>query len=352
MNRILAQKGSDLSTLQDPKIMKRTRKIKVVVALTERQRDFEIFRQEVFASKRLREKVELMRSENKEHLQQIIPDSEILVCFSIDPETFASAKKLRWIHAAFVGVDTMLFPELLKSKVLLTSSRGIHGDTVSDHVMAMILAFAKGLVSGWNCKQNKRWCQVEVMQQRFEPQEKLLGIVGFGTIGESLARKAKAFGMKVMATKNRVKRGERIKYVDKLLPKDRFREFLCTADFVVLTVPLTKETRHMIGGKELACMKESAILINVARGGVVDEKALIDALERREIAGAGLDVFEEEPLSRKSKLWELDNVIITPHVAGSRRDYFKKVGEIFRINLNRYLDRKPLLNLYDKKLGY
>lgn len=332
--------------------MKRTRKIKVAVALTERQRDFETFRQEVFRSKRLREKVNLIRSENKEHLQRIIPDSEILICFSIDPKTFAFAKKLRWIHAAFVGVDTMLFPELLKSKVLLTSSRGIHGDTVSDHVMAMILAFAKGLVSGWNCKQNKRWCQVEVMQQRFEPQEKLLGIVGFGTIGESLARKAKAFGMKVMATKNRVKKGEKVKYVDTLLPRYRFREFLCNADFVVLTVPLTKETHRMVGWKELACMKESAILINVARGGVVDEKALIDALEKRKIAGAGLDVFEEEPLSSKSKLWKLDNVILTPHVAGSRRDYFKKVGEIFRINLNRYLDRKPLLNLYDKKLGY
>jgi D-2-hydroxyacid dehydrogenase (NADP+) len=99
-------------------------------------------------------------------------------------------------------------------------------------------------------------------------------------------------------------------------------------------------------------MKESAILVNVARGSVVDEEALVDALEKKKIAGAGLDVFEEEPLSPKSKLWELDNVILTPHVGGSRRDYFKKVGEIFRVNMNRYLDKKPLLNLFDKKLGY
>jgi D-2-hydroxyacid dehydrogenase (NADP+) len=332
--------------------MTRKQKIKVAAALTERERDFETFRQEVFTSKRLRDEVKLIRSENKEHLKRIMPEAEILVCFSIDPETFALARKLKWIHAAFVGVDSMLFPELLKSKVLLTSSRGMHGDTVSDHVMAMILAFAKGLVPSWECKNQRTWCPIEVMRKRFEPQEKLLGIVGFGTIGESLARKAKAFGMKVMATKNRVKRGEKIRYVDKLLPKGKFREFLCTADFVVLTIPLTEETRHMIGPKELACMKESAILINVARGGVVDENALIDALGKKKIAGAGLDVFEEEPLSPKSKLWELDNVIITPHIAGSRRDYFKKVGEIFRVNLNRYLNRKPLLNLYDKRLGY
>ena len=332
--------------------MRRKQKIKVAVALTEREKDFQAFRQEVLTSKRLREKVDLIRSENKEHMRRIIPDVEILVCFSVEKDTFLSAKKLKWIHVAYVGVNTFLFPELLKSKVLLTSSRGIHGDTVSDHAIAMILSFAKGLVTSWACKKRKKWCQLEIMKERFEPQEKLLGIVGYGTIGESLARKAKAFGMKVMATKNRVKRGERVKNVDRLLPRDRFREFLCTADFVVLAVPLTKETHHMIGRKELACMKKSAILINVARGGVIDEKALVDALVKKKIAGAGLDVFEEEPLSPDSKLWDLENVILTPHVAGSRRDYFEKVGETFRVNLNRYLNRKPLLNLFDKKLGY
>jgi D-2-hydroxyacid dehydrogenase (NADP+) len=332
--------------------MEKKEKIKVIVALSEREKDFEDFRQEVFLSKRLKEAVDLIPSFNKEHLKEIVTDAEILVCFSIDRETFLSAKKLKWIHGAYVGVDKFLFPELLKTTVLLTSSRGMHGDTVSDHAMAMILAFAKGLVPSWSCKLQRKWCQVEVMRQRFEPQEKLMGIVGFGTIGQRLARKAKAFGMKVMATKNRVKRGERVKYVDQLLPKERFRDFLCQADFVVLTVPLTKETHHMIGEEELACMKESAILINVARGGVVNEKALIDALLKKKIAGAGLDVFEKEPLSRDSKLWELENVIITPHVAGSRRDYFRKVGEIFRINLNRYLNKKPLLNLFDRKLGY
>jgi D-2-hydroxyacid dehydrogenase (NADP+) len=332
--------------------MAKKKNIKIAVALTERKRDFAAFSQEVLSSKRLRDKIELIPSQNKEHLRQIIPDAEILVSFSLEKETFLSAKRLRWIHAAYVGIDNLLFPELVKSKVLVTSSRGIHGDTVSDHIMAMILAFAKGLVPSWNCKRKRKWCPVDVMRQRFEPQEKLLGIVGFGTIGEALARKAKAFGMKVMATKNRVKRGEKTKYVDRLFPRDEFREFLCTADFVVLTVPLTKETHHMIGAKELDCMKDTAILINIARGGVVDEKGLIRALQEKKIAGAGMDVFEEEPLNPKSKLWDLENVIVTPHVAGSRRDYFKKVGEIFRINLNRYLDKKPLLNLLNRELGY
>jgi phosphoglycerate dehydrogenase-like enzyme len=332
--------------------MIRKSKIKVAVALSLREKDFEAFRKEVYSSKRLKERVDLVPSWSKKHLKEIIPDAEILVSFSVEKQTFLAAKKLKWIQVAYVGVDTFLFPELLKSKVLLTSSRGIHGDTVSDHVMAMMLSFAKGLVPSWACKRRRKWCQLEIMRERFEPQEKLLGIVGYGTIGESLARKAKAFGMKVMATKNRVKRGEKLKNVDRLLPSNRFREFLCAADFVVLAVPLTKETYHMIGRKELACMKESAILVNVARGGVVDEKALVDALAKKKIAGAGLDVFEEEPLSPKSKLWDLENVILTPHVGGSRQDYYQRVGGIFRINLNRYLSGKPLLNLYDKKLGY
>ena len=325
---------------------------RVVVALSKREKDFEAFRQEVFSSKRLAERIELVPSHDKENLKKIIPDAEILVCFSIERETFLAARKLKWIHCGSAGVDQLLFPELVASKVLLTTSKGIHGDAVSDHVMAMILAFSRGLVVSWNCRKLKEWRPIDVMRQRFELGGKRLAIVGFGTIGESLARKAKAFGMEVIATKNRVKRGERAKHVDKLLPKDRLGDLLCTADVVVLTVPHTKETHHLIGKRELACMKESAILINVARGDVVDDKALIDALSKKKIAGAGLDVFEEEPLSAKSKLWDLDNVILTPHIAGARRDYYAKVAEIFRINLNRYLNKRPMRNLFDRKLGY
>ena len=325
-------------------------KIKVAVALTERKEDFETFSREVYSSKRLREKVDLTPSLNKEYLKKIIPDAEILVCFSIGKGTFLSAKKLKWIHAACAGIDKFLFPGILKSGVLLTSSKGIHGDTVSDHAMAMILAFAKGLVPSWTCKKQKRWCPVEVMKQRFEPQKKLLGIVGFGTIGQVLARKAKAFGMKVMATKNTVKKGERIKYVDRLLSKDKFHKFLCSSDVVVLTAPLTKATYHMIGAKELDCMKDTAILINVARGGVVDQEALVDALIGNKIAGAGLDVFEEEPLSPDSKLWDLENVIITPHVSGISIP--EEISEEFVRNYGRWVKGVPLVALVNREKGY
>ncbi len=327
-------------------------KLRVIVALSKREKDFRDFRDEVFSSEKLRNRVVLVPSHDKSDLRKLIPDAEILVCFSLDKETFVAARRLKWIHCGSAGVDQMLFPEFLKSTVILTTSRGMHADVVSDHVMAMVLAFSKGLLQSWQCKQGPEWCPLEVMRQRFELQDKVMLIIGLGTIGGELARKAKAFGMKVMATKNHIKRGERAKQVDRLLPKGKLLDILPAADIVVISVPHTKETHHLMGRKELACMKKTAILINVARGGVVAERALIDALMKKKIAGAGLDVFEQEPLSPRSRLWDLENVIVTPHIAGARRDYYAKVGETFRANLNRYLSHKPLLNLFDKKLGY
>ena len=327
-------------------------RMKITVALSKRERDFQDFRDEVFSSEKLRDKIDLVPSHDKDDLKKFISDAEILVCFSVDKESFLAAKKLKWIHCGSAGVDQLLFPEFLKSRVILTTSRGIHGDVISDHVIAMVLAFSRGLVQGWNCKQRREWCPVDVMRQRFELKEKTMAIVGLGTIGKELARKAKAFGLKVVATKNRVRKRERVRYVDMLLPKTKLPDALREADIVVMAVPYTKETHRMIGRRELASMKQTAILINVARGEVVDEPALIDALANRKIAGAGLDVFEQEPLGPESRLWDLENVILTPHIAGSRHDYFKKVGEIFRVNLNRYLNHKPLLNLFDRRLGY
>lgn len=347
----MLDESSDYTTKVSEK-MKKREKTRVVVALSKREKDFRDFRDEVFSSDRLRDDVVLIPSHDKGDLRKLIPEAEILVCFSVDKETFVAARKLKWIHCGSAGVDQMLFPEFLKSKVILTTSRGMHADVVSDHVMAMVLAFSKGLVQSWQCKQGPEWCPFEVMRQRFELPDKVMVIVGLGTIGGELARKAKAFGMKVMATKNHIKRGEKVKYVDKLLPKSKLPHILPVADIVVISVPYTRETHHLMGRKELACMKKTAILINVARGGVIDEKALTDALMKRMIAGAGLDVFEQEPLSPKSRLWDLENVIITPHIAGARRDYYAKVGEIFRQNLHRYFNHKPLLNLFDRKAGY
>ncbi len=329
--------------------MKR-KKIKVVVALTKKCQDFDVFCEVVCSSSKIKNKVDFVFSENKEHLRKIIPDAEILVCMKIDQEAFAKAKNLKWIHLGLAGVDKALLPEVVKSKVKLTSSKGIHATTLSELILGMILAFSKGIVLSMSFKNRKVWGFEQVIQSRFDLQAKVLGIIGLGLIGIEVAKKAKAFGMKVIAVKNRPDKA--LKYVDKIYTKGKLNQVLKESDFVFLSVPLTKETYHMIGEKELDQMKKTAFLINTARGPVVDEKALIDALKNGKIAGAGLDVFEKEPLPESSELWNIDNVIITPHIGGAMPDYYKKVGQLFRENLERFMQGKKLINLVNRKLGY
>ncbi|HEX9916685.1 MAG TPA: D-2-hydroxyacid dehydrogenase, partial [candidate division Zixibacteria bacterium] len=271
---------------------------------------------------------------------------------SVKREIFLEAKKLKWIHLGVAGIDKTLFPEVLKSEVLVTSSKGIHQVTVSEHVMGLVLAFAKGIAASIKAQPTKVWLQRELIDKRFNLEGKVLGIVGLGNIGLELARKAKAFDMKVIALKNSVKKGEKYKNVDLLLGKEKLKELLSQSDFVVILLPLTKETYHLISQKELGWMKREAYLINVARGPIINEEDLIFALKNKTIKGAALDVVEKEPLDSNSPLYDFENVIITPHIAGSMPDYYKRVGEIFKENLIRYLKKRPLLNLVDKKKGY
>jgi len=329
-----------------------TKKFKVVVALTERERDFQAFSEVLSSSPRLMSRVELIRSQNKEHLRELLPQTDILISFSITPENFQRAKNLKWIHLAVAGVDESVFPELLNSKVIITACKGIHSHTISEHILGMILCFAKGINLSTLRQKQKIWAFREVMNQRFEIKGMTLGIIGLGGIGLELAKKGKCLGMQIIGMKNRLKKGERIRHVNKIFPKEKLPELLSLSDFVALTLPLTDETFHLIGEKEIAQMKNSVYLINTSRGKIIDEKALIYALKDKRIAGAGLDVFEEEPLSPNSRLYDLENVIITPHVAGTMVDYFQKVAEIFKENLKRFLGRRKMISLVDKKLGY
>jgi phosphoglycerate dehydrogenase-like enzyme len=328
------------------------KKLKVIVALTEREKDFQAFSEVLSSSPQLMNRVELFCSQNKEHLKELLLSADILVSFSITPENFKIAKNLKWIHLAVAGVDESVFPEVLKSKVIITACKGIHSHTISEHILGMILCFAKGINLSTLRQKQKIWAFREVMNQRFEIKGKTLGIIGLGGIGLELARESKCLGMQVVGMKNRLKKGGKIRYVDRIFPKEKLPELLSQSDFVALTLPLTDETFHLIGEKELAQMKNTAYIINTSRGKIIDEKTLIDALENQRIAGAGLDVFEEEPLSPNSRLYDLENVIITPHVAGTMVDYFQKVAQIFKENLKSYLTNRKMVNLVDKKLGY
>jgi len=327
-------------------------KTNIVIALPEARYSCGQFAGPVLSSPSLSKKVEFLYSENKEHLKSLIGEAEILVTLSLKKEMFKQAKKLKWIHFGLAGVDRSLFPELLKSKVLITSSKGIHQETVAEHAMGLILAFAKGIGASIKAQTKREWIQRELIDKRITLKGKVLGIIGLGNIGLELAKESKAFGMKVIALKNKIKKGEKYKSVDKLFGKEKLKEVLSQSDFVVLLAPLTEETYHMIGEQELKWMKKDAYLINVGRGPVLDEQALISALKNNTIRGAALDVFENEPLDSNSLLYDFENVIITPHIAGSMPDYYVRVGEIFKKNLERYFSGKKLINLVDKKLGY
>jgi phosphoglycerate dehydrogenase-like enzyme len=244
----------------------------------------------------------------------------------------------------------MLFPAMLASPVVMTNSRGMSAASVAEHAFALVLAAVRRMPEVIRAQDARRWIQSNLSGlPTLEGQT--LGIVGLGAIGCRVARIGAAVGMRVIGIRRRVDEPSPDGVSEVMTPGDLPR-LLEQADIVVLTAPQTAETRGMIGAAELARMKPTAWLINVARGKLVDEPALQAALDARQIAGAALDVFEHEPLDAASPLWAMPNVIVTPHVAGFRGDYWEAATDLFSENLERYLQRRPLLNIVDKCAGY
>jgi len=276
-----------------------------------------------------------------------IADADVLVPWGwmdISPY-FDAASKLRWIQTLSAGVEKIIFPALINSDVLLTSARGIHGIPVSEHVLAMLLSFTRGLHLNLRSQVHKKW-------QRFpsdEAHEKTVGIIGLGSVGRIIAKKCKALNMRVIAVKQHM--SEEL-FVDLLLSPDELDHLLSSSDYVVLSVPLTPATYHLINAERLQKMKQHAFLINISRGQVIDERALLDALRAGKIAGAGLDVFDTEPLPADHPLWNFDNVIITPHCAALSPYYLDRAIALIADNVARYLRGREMLNVIDKQKGY
>jgi phosphoglycerate dehydrogenase-like enzyme len=276
-------------------------------------------------------------------------ESAEVILGGISREEFRMARNLRWIQATGAGVDGLLFPELVESDVILTNASGVHPIPIAEHTFALILAITRGLIKSFEGKRRKEWLHNEVFID--ELYGKTIGIIGYGRIGQGIARLARGFGMRVIGLKRDPGKEVEVK-PDVLLGKDSLDILLKESDVVVIIVPLTKETYHMIGERELRLMKPTSILINVARGKVVDESALIKALKEKWIFSAGLDVFETEPLPPESELWGLDNVVITPHIAGLNPHYTDRLLDIFIRNLQAYPDISKMINVVDKRLGY
>jgi phosphoglycerate dehydrogenase-like enzyme len=298
-------------------------------------------------------------------LPKAIHDTEILYTFRALPAP-DQAPNLRWVQLHTAGAERILsHPLYTQTEILFTTTSGIHAINMAEYVMAQILAFAHRIPLMLDDQAKGAWSSER--WQRYIPDElyeKTIGIVGYGSIGRQVARLARAFGMNVLAIKRDAKDPADSNYVlpnvgdpggdlpDRIYPPQAIRSFLGECDYVVLAVPLTEETHHLIDAEKLKAMKENSLLVNVARGAVVDEKALIKALNEGWIAGAVLDVFEEEPLPEDSPLWKTPNLTISPHVSGLTPHYHERAVGIFAENLRRYIAGQPLANLVERERGY
>jgi len=276
----------------------------------------------------------------------LAPRAEVMVGWNVPREAVQRAPALRWIHSTAAGVDQLFHPEVLAREIVITNSRGIHQPLV-EHVFAMLLALTRRLPIAIRHQLQRRWERRETVGD--EIRGKTLGVLGLGTIGAEIAEKAAVFGMRVIGTK---RTPAAVPHVERVYPPEGLPEVLRASDAVVIALPLTRETHGLIGEAALRAMKPTAFLINVGRGPVVQEPALVRALQERWIGGAALDVFEREPLPADSPLWGMDTVIITPHVSGASPRYLDAAVPLFCDNLRRYLDGAPLRNLVDKTRGY
>ena len=288
---------------------------------------------------------------DRETLRRLLPEADVAFTPFIDRDVFASATRLRWVQSPAVGVGSLMFPALLASGVVLTSARGIRARSIAEHVLGVTIALARRLPATLRAQIAHRWAQDELETEARTLQGQRMGIVGLGAIGLEVAKIAAPFGFRVSAIRRRV--GEPVpEGVDEVWTPDRLPDLLAQSDVVVLAAPHTPETKRLIGRSQIDRMKPGALLVNVARGKLVDDEAVIEALRNGRLGGAALDVFSQEPLEPSSPYWDLPNVIITPHTSGAMQDYWTPLVALFADNLRRFEKGEPLRNVVDKVAGY
>jgi len=291
----------------------------------------------------------VVRATERAEIEQVLDDVEIAVG-SFPHELLPRAQRLRWLQEWGAGVDWLLrSPELAELDFTLTNASGVHAIPISEQILGYLLAFARGLPAAVRAQDRRVW-QPAKRDQLFELAGKTMLLVGVGAIGARTAVIAAALGMRVLGIR-RNPAGD-LPGVENMYGSDQLLALLPEADFVVLTVPLSHATQGLIGERELRAMKPSSYLINIGRGGTIQQAALIQALRAGWIAGAGLDVFDQEPLPATSPLWELENVLMTAHYAGLTPAYDQRALAIFLDNLRRYQAGEPLENVVDKAAGY
>lgn len=273
------------------------------------------------------------------------PDLEVLVGWRVPEPVIGAARRLRWFHSLAAGVDHMI--EVLDPRVVITSSSGIHAVPISEHVFAMALMWVRSIHVAHRNQVTHTWDRPAAVGD--ELHGRTLGVLGLGEIGREIARLGRAFGMCIIGTK---RTPEPVDGVERVYGPDDTDAVVAQSDVLVIALPLTAATRDLIGEAQFRLIKPGAFLVNIGRGEIVEEEAMVRALRDGRLGGAGLDVFAREPLPAGSPLWDMPNVIITPHVSGDSPRYLDRAVPLFVENLRRYLSGEPLHNLVDRERGY
>ena len=288
-----------------------------------------------------------------DRLPQELPDTDIFIGYSLRAKQLLDAKKLKWIHSTAAGVAQLMYPELHDSGILVTNPSGIFSVPMAEHTMGLLVAMARNFPDSVRQQGRGRWSQQELWdmpQHLTELNGQVLLIVGFGSIGHELARRAKAFDMRVWGVSRSGKGDARL--AEKIVPVSQLHEVLPEADYIVVSAPETQETKHLIGAREIALMKSTARLVNVARGSLVDQAALIAALQQRKLAGAALDVTDPEPAPADDPIWQAPNLFLTPHTSAiSDRLWARQTALLLEL-LERWFDGRELFNQVDLRRGY
>jgi phosphoglycerate dehydrogenase-like enzyme len=289
---------------------------------------------------------------NYDRLSQELPDTDIFVGYSLRPKQLAGAKKLKWIHSTAAGVAQLVYPELRDSGITVTNASGIFSVPMAEHTIGLLIALARNFPDSVRHQDRAVWSQQQLwdVHPLTELHGKLLLIVGYGSIGHELARGAKAFDMRVWGV-SRTGKGDAA-LAEKIVPVSQLREVLPHADYVVISAPETPETHHLIGAEELALLKPTAYLLNVARGSLLDQSALMAALEKRKMAGAALDVTDPEPLPADHPLWRAPNLFLTPHTSAISDRLWSRQTALLLDLLQRWFESRELFNLVDLSRGY
>ncbi len=290
------------------------------------------------------------------------PETEVLLARFALP-TPEMAPRLKWVQTFGAGVDHLRSQPWVQTKVLFTTASGIHATGIAELVFALLLFYQRNLDKAQRYRAERKWPNANELFQFFDRPKlpgQVLGVIGFGAIGHEVARLGAAFGMRILAVKRHPDQPPQLRYSggeggtqpDSIHGMQELSEVVSKSDYVVIALPLTRETHHCIDRDVLGAMKPAAVLINVGRGAVIDEEALVETLKAGRIAAAALDVYEKEPLPADHVLYTMENVFIAPHVGGAIRNYESDVVDVFVTNLGRYLAGEPLLNQVNWELEY